>query len=151
VQMGVACGRIILTYQSHGSRVRRWIIWASATGVLGAFLCGFEKEGGWIPINKNLWSLSFVLVMSSFAFILLILLYKVIDEWNWWSGYPFRYAGMNSILLYVGHEMCNGLFPWFWSPVGDYHLNHLIMNAWGTSLWICTAYLCHRNKFYLSI
>ncbi|KAG7173292.1 Heparan-alpha-glucosaminide N-acetyltransferase-like 2 [Homarus americanus] len=120
-------------------------------GMLAGFICGWRKEGGPIPVNKNLWSLSFVLTTACFAFLLLSFLYLVIDKWKWWSGNPFRYPGMNAILLYVGHEVCNGLFPWFWEPVKQYHAYFLLMNLWGTSIWVIVAYLCHRRKLYISV
>ncbi|CAB4054155.1 HGSNAT [Lepeophtheirus salmonis] len=34
-------------------------------------LCGFTLNDGWIPINKNLWSLSYVFITTGLAFILL--------------------------------------------------------------------------------
>jgi hypothetical protein len=40
-----------------------------------AQLCEGEQNGGWIPINKNLWSLSFILALSAGAFIMLSLFY----------------------------------------------------------------------------
>lgn len=46
-------------------------------GVIGAVLCGGSQNGGWVPLNKNLWSISFVLVTSCFAF---VLLRKVIEK-----------------------------------------------------------------------
>ncbi|XP_042214151.1 heparan-alpha-glucosaminide N-acetyltransferase-like [Homarus americanus] len=151
VQLGAAAGRIIITYQDHGSRVKRWMAWGASCGMLAGFICGWRKEGGPIPVNKNLWSLSFVLTTACFAFLLLSFLYLVIDKWKWWSGNPFRYPGMNAILLYVGHEVCNGLFPWFWEPVKQYHAYFLLMNLWGTSIWVIVAYLCHRRKLYISV
>lgn len=68
-------------------------------GLAGGFLCSFKIDDGPIPINKNLWSLSYVLVTSSIAFLLLTILYVLIDVLAWWSGAPFRYAGKNSSLL----------------------------------------------------
>lgn len=31
VQFGVAAGRIIVTYQDHNSRIKRWIVWGVVT------------------------------------------------------------------------------------------------------------------------
>ena len=56
-------------------------------------LCEGMKNGGMIPLNKNLWSLSFVLVMGGSAFFLLAGLYFVIDVILWWNGAPFKYPG----------------------------------------------------------
>ncbi|XP_068232603.1 heparan-alpha-glucosaminide N-acetyltransferase-like [Palaemon carinicauda] len=151
VQFGVAAGRIIVTYRSHNSRLLRWIIWGAISGIIAGILCGFEKEGGPIPVNKNLWSLSFVLTTNCFAFFLLSFYYLVIDKLSWWSGNPVRYVGMNAIILYLGHEILGNLLPWSWSPVGHYHVNYLIMNIWGTSLWVVFAYILHLKKVYISV
>ena len=44
-------------------------------------------------MNKNLWSVSYVLVTSSSAFFVMTLLYVFVDVLSWWSGAPLRYAG----------------------------------------------------------
>lgn len=62
-------------------------------GLVGAILCGFSKEDGVIPVNKNLYSLSFVLVNSSIDFIFLALLYFIVDVKHFWSGSPFYFTG----------------------------------------------------------
>lgn len=151
VQFGVAACRIIVTYQDHNSRIKRWIVWGVVTGMLAGCFCGWRKEGGLIPVNKNLWSFSYVLTTACFAFFLLSFFYVVIDKWQWWSGNPLRYAGMNSIVLYVGHEICGSLLPFSWQPVGQYHVYHLIMNLWGASLWVFIAYFLHLKKIYVSV
>ena len=61
--------------------------------------------GGWNPINKNLWSVSFVLLAGGLAFLLIAALYFFIDVKGYWWGSPLREAGMNSITLYVGHQV----------------------------------------------
>lgn len=67
--------------------------------MIGGMLCGFRKETGHIPINKNLFSLSFVLVTGGLAYLVFALLYFIIDYKNWWSGSPFNYAGKHMNLL----------------------------------------------------
>ncbi|KAK7066294.1 hypothetical protein SK128_022526 [Halocaridina rubra] len=151
VQLGVAAGRIIITFKEHHERVIRWLIWGTVCGLIAGILCGWRKEDGLIPVNKNLWSLSYVFTTACFAFCLLSFFYAIIDWLHHWSGNPIRYAGMNAIVLYVGHEICGGLLPWSWSPVGHYHMQYFNMNIWGTSLWIFTAYLLHRKKIYVSV
>ncbi len=36
---------------------------------------------------------------------MLALFYLVVDVFGWLSGAPFRYVGMNSIVVYVGSEI----------------------------------------------
>ena len=52
-------------------------------------------------------------LMVALAFALLALLYVLIDLKHWWKGQPFFYAGMNSILLYCGHQI-----GWMITPLG---------------------------------
>ena len=151
VQFGVAAGRVLVRYDGHKQRIVRFLFWATTSGIMGGVLCEFQKEGGVVPVNKNLWSLSYVLVTASFAFILFLFFYCVVDWASAWNGNPFRYAGLNSILLYVGHELTNGVFPFGWHPVGVDHGSHLLMNLWATSLWGMIAYVCHLKKIYISV
>ncbi|KRT86311.1 hypothetical protein AMK59_1496, partial [Oryctes borbonicus] len=69
VFIGVQAGVILMTFKDHKGRMLRWLVWAIIFGIIGGGLCGFSKEDGVIPLNKHLWSLSFVLVTSCFAFI----------------------------------------------------------------------------------
>ena len=68
-----------------------------------------------MPINKNLWSVSFIFLLSGGAFILLTLIYILVDYYKWWSGNPFIYVGMNSIVVYMGSELFQGRFPFGFS------------------------------------
>ena len=43
--------------------------------------------------------------------------YLLIDVYKFWSGSPLYFPGMNSILLYIGHEMVDGMIPWTWAPI----------------------------------
>lgn len=149
--------------------------------MVGGMLCGFSfKDTGHIPINKNLFSLSFVLSTGGLAFFVFAFLYCMIDHKNWWSGFPFNYAGnfkfhklpkgyiildyicsstcaqifisgMNSIVLYVGHEITRNMFPWSWKAVYGTHGEYLGMNLCGTTIWVVIAVLLYRRKIFLSI
>ena len=56
----------------------------------------------WMPINKNLWSVSFSCFMAGLATIEFLLLYWILDvkKWRSWSK-PFIIYGMNAIAVYV--------------------------------------------------
>ena len=60
------------------------------------------------PINKNLWSSSFVLWTGGLSLILLGLFYLVIDVWGWkkWA-FVFVVIGANAITIYVAQEWLN--------------------------------------------
>jgi predicted acyltransferase len=56
----------------------------------------------WFPINKNLWSSSFVLFTAGFAMAILAACYWLIDVRGWkkWAE-PFRWYGVNPLGIYV--------------------------------------------------
>lgn len=60
------------------------------------------------PINKNLWSSSFVCVVGAYSFLIFSLFYYIIDvkELRSWS-FPLRVIGMNSITIYLAQEIIN--------------------------------------------
>ncbi|XP_048247315.1 heparan-alpha-glucosaminide N-acetyltransferase-like [Haliotis rufescens] len=148
--LGVQAGRIIITYQSHTGRIVRWLIWGVVTGAIAALLCKGSQNDGWIPINKNLWSVSFVLVTASFAFFLLSAMYVFMDIVHWWEGGPFVYPGMNSIVVYVGHDLLWRLFPINWE-IEHIHWKLLLQDVWGAGIWCFIAYLMFRKKFFVAI
>ena len=86
----------------------------------------------WFPINKNVWTSSFVVVTAGFALILLSLLYWMIEirGWRGWWTMPFLVFGMNAIVgycldetlwapLFYGHARAadGSLIPWqqYWN------------------------------------
>lgn len=149
---GVICGQIILTFPVWKDRVKRWMCWSVALGLVGGILCMFSREGGVIPINKNLWSLSFVLVTSSLAFCLLSVLYIVIDIRKIWSGFPFEECGKNAIVMYVGHTVFHKMLPWHWRiGLMNTHFVLLLESVWNTSLWVMIAVYLDSIKWYYSV
>ncbi|CAL1292528.1 unnamed protein product [Larinioides sclopetarius] len=150
VFLGLQAGKILLMFKEPKARLIRWMTWAIVTGCISGILCCFSKNDGWIPVNKNLWSVSFILATSSLAFVLLSICYAVNDVHKLWSGGPFYHAGMNSIMLYVGHELTHNMFPWRWQ-VHPTHLNELFMNLWGTTLWVFIAVWMHRKNVFVTV
>ncbi|XP_059469043.1 heparan-alpha-glucosaminide N-acetyltransferase-like [Neocloeon triangulifer] len=151
VSLGVQAGRIMLTYTNPWSRIVRWMVWGSIVGLGGAFLCNFSKESGLIPVNKNLFSLSFVLVSSSLDFFFLSLLYLIIDVKHLWSASPFYFTGMNSLLIYTLHDFTRNMLPWRWQPLGNTHAEVLFMDAWAVSLWVIISYIWFCRNFFFTV
>ena len=75
----------------------------------------------------------------------------MIDVWKIWSGSPLYYAGMNSILLYIGHEVCEDFFPISWVPYTRGHGELLAMNLWGMSIWIFVSYVLYKKRIFLAL
>ncbi|ESO82197.1 hypothetical protein LOTGIDRAFT_135049, partial [Lottia gigantea] len=148
--LGLTAGRIIITFESHVGRIVRWLIWAAITGGIAALLCKGSQNDGWVPVNKNLWSVSFVMVTACFAFILLTILYVFMDILQWWKGGPFVYPGMNSIVIYVCHGVFWREFPINWQ-IEEVHWKLLLQDIWGTAIWVFVAYLMYRKRFFVAI
>lgn len=151
VYMGVHAGKILLLYYQCNARIVRWLLWSGITGLIAGILCYFDKESGVIPVSKKMMSLSFVLTVSCFAFLLYTILHFFIDYKLYWSGAPFVYAGLNPIILYIGHMITMGLFPWAWELSHPMHWSLLAMNLWTTTLWGIIAYWLYLKDVIISI
>jgi predicted acyltransferase len=71
----VQTGRIFVHYKgSHAQILARLAFWGCYWGLLGTALSHGAKFGGVIPINKNLWSPSFIFVMAGTGMLLFVCL-----------------------------------------------------------------------------
>uniref|UniRef100_A0AC11DGR9 Heparan-alpha-glucosaminide N-acetyltransferase n=1 Tax=Ovis aries TaxID=9940 RepID=A0AC11DGR9_SHEEP len=151
--LGVQAGKILLYYkdQTRGILIR-FAAWGCLLGLVSVALTKASENEGFIPVNKNLWSVSYVTTLSSLAFLILLALYPVVDVKGLWTGAPFFYPGMNSILVYVGHEVFASYFPFQWK-LGDQqsHKEHLVQNTVATALWVLIAYVLYKKKVFWKI
>lgn len=114
-----------------------------------------------IPINKNLWSISFVTATGCLATILFASFYLVIDNQNqylyWPEGWPFNYAGQNSIFLYMGHEIVHDMLPFTLTFPTDHfrflsgHIPFLMSNLIGTTVWLLISIHLAKKHFFLTV
>jgi predicted acyltransferase len=96
VMIGFLCGKMILNIQDNYQKINKlFIIGAIMT------LAGFLLSYG-CPINKKIWSPTFVLVTCGLASTLLALLMWIIDikEHKKWSVF-FESFGINPLFIYV--------------------------------------------------
>ena len=97
---GVLTGQLLL---SSLSKIRQFYL-ISITGILFLIL-------GWswndtFPINKNLWTSSYVLWSSGYSLIIFALCFALIDLLGYkkWS-FPFKVFGMNALFAFVFHAL----------------------------------------------
>lgn len=146
--LGVQAGRVLVFHKNETVRIVLWSIWSLITFLLFAILTFFDLENGPIPVNKNLWTLTFSLITASSGFFLLVVLYVVIDLKKLWNGAPIIYPGMNSIIIYVCHSVFSSTFPIQWI-VANTHAAKLFMTLWGAIAWtIVATYLYYQNIFF---
>lgn len=104
--LGIYAGRLL--------KNSSWTMTRKA-GILGVMGIAFLALGGlWnfaFPLNKNLWTSSFVLWVGGWSLLLLALFYYVIDikGYRKWAFF-FSVIGMNSILIYMSPHFINWSF-----------------------------------------
>jgi predicted acyltransferase len=83
---------------------QRKVLLLAAAGVT-ALVAG-QAWGVWLPINKKMWTSSYVLVTGGYSCLLLALFYQLIDIWQWrrWCM-PFVIIGSNAIFIYIAAEV----------------------------------------------
>jgi predicted acyltransferase len=125
---------------------------------------------GFFPINKQLWTSSFVMFTTGWGVISLAACYELVDVRKYRQLFkPFEIMGLNAIFIYVAsivlikllmvNEIGKGdraksiyelwkaqLFGW----AGD--LNSGLLFAIATvGLWFCVSYLMYRQRWFLKI
>jgi predicted acyltransferase len=102
--IGVLTGPGLRSERSAEAKAIR-MLWA---GVLG--LVAGEVWNLWFPINKNLWTSSFVLFSAGFALVFLAFLYWVLEIRKWRGAWtmPILVFGMNAIAGFVADSLVYG-------------------------------------------
>eukprot|EP00026_Physarum_polycephalum_P005092 Phypoly_transcript_05120.p1 GENE.Phypoly_transcript_05120~~Phypoly_transcript_05120.p1 ORF type:complete len:614 (-),score=69.72 Phypoly_transcript_05120:12-1853(-) len=151
--LGVLAGRVLQVHTVPIKRILRWGGWGIVFCGLAALLCKMSQNDGWIPINKNLWSASFVFLMGGGGFLVFTATYMLVDVWRVWNGAPFIYVGMNSITIYLGSETLGNYFPFMFYTSHSYahHSLTLASNLIGTASWVFIAFMMFRNNFFVNI
>jgi predicted acyltransferase len=131
-----------------------------ALGLAVAGLIGLLLAQIWnlaFPINKNLWTSSFVLQAGGLSLLLLALFYWVIDVrgYRTWSFF-FRVIGLNSLLIYM-----SGVFiDWDYTNTACFHwLDQLVGAPWNSVVMACCLvgiewaflYFLYKMKVFLRI
>ncbi len=94
--LGVMTGAWLRSARSAGTKAAGLAVF----GVLG--IVTGKMIDIWFPINKKLWTSSFVLFMAGMALVVLALCYWLVDikQWRRWAT-PFLVYGANAIAAYV--------------------------------------------------
>lgn len=152
--MGIFSGELLRTSEEKVSKNNK-VVYLLAAGVTSLLLCMVWDY--FFPINKNLWTSSFVLCAGGFSVLLLALFYWIIDVLNYrrWTFF-FVVIGMNSIVIYMIGDYINfrytaealfgGILSFFPEPV----------QAVGEAVTFVAVewsfmYLLYRNKLFLKV
>lgn len=136
---------------ADGVKLRNLIIAGAACVALG-LLWSLH-----FPINKHLWSSSFIMVTGGLSFLLFALFYWVIDilRYRRWT-FPFVVVGMNSLTIYLAYRFINFnhtsrlLFEGLYSGLPD--LWHPVLESLGALVivWVF-LYILYRYKIFAKI
>ena len=131
-----------------------------ATKALLIVLCAVLLVAGlvfsnWMPINKKLWTSTFVLVAGAYSLALFAVFYWIVDVkmWRRWTFF-FRVVGMNAITVYMLQRIVDfdgvskffvggvaGLLPSAWSGV-------LVATGHLAACWLVLWFLYRKNAFF---
>ena len=127
--------------------------------VLGAVVLALVAvvAKGFVPINKMLWSSTFVCAVGAYSLALMGLFYYVIDVrgWRGWT-LPFRVVGMNSITIYLAQRIINfsGISNFFFGGLAKLCPEQwaVVVNSAGYVLvcWLF-LYFLYRKQVFLKI
>ncbi len=80
----------------------------------------------WFPINKAIWSSSFVLVTSGWGTLILAVIYYLSDIKGIKFGTIFKYVGMNAITIYFLSSFISKIF--YMTKIGDTNIHSWMYN-----------------------
>lgn len=109
------------------------------------------------PINKNLWTSSFVCCAAGWSLLLFALFYLIADVWKCTRIlFFFRIIGVNSITIYLAQQFLD-----FSKPIQTIFggvLGLLPDNIYSTGYWCCYVFVCwfflyllYRYKIFLKV
>ncbi len=109
------------------------------------------------PINKHLWSSSFIVLTAGMAFLFLMMFYVIIDVWKYrkWAFF-FQVIGLNSLTIYFAYSFINfrytssKLFSGLYQPLPEDW--HRVMEAFGALMlvWVF-LYILYRLKIFIKV
>jgi predicted acyltransferase len=160
---GMLAGQLLLSNQTAERKI------------IKLFLAGFivfALGNGWnwfFPINKNLWTSSFVLYTSGLDAMILASLYFIVDILGYkkWGKFAMIY-GSNAIAAYLIADIFSDLLFLKWGGINGVSANQLIINAvlpggippeiisltWAISfclLCFLPVYFLYKKKIFLKI
>lgn len=150
--LGILTGTFLKTSNRSGEQK---CIRIAITGIV--FIALAQLWNFSFPINKNLWTSSFVLQVGGISLLLLSLFYYVIDVKGYkrWTFF-FRVIGMNSILIYMSGHFINWgftndtLFGWLGTLIGNPYNAVILAVTFVFVKWLF-LYFMYKKKVFLRV
>ena len=149
--LGCLTGQLLKRNDIDGLKKTRFMAIAGVVCLGLAWLWNID-----FPINKNLWSSSFVLNCAGWSLLLLSLFYLVIDVWQFRKGSLFfTVIGANSILIYMAPNFFDfdytneSLFEGITMLAGEHR--PLVLAITLLSLKLALLYYLYCKKIFLKV
>lgn len=149
--LGAMAGDILRSERRDRSKLQ-WLLLAGFAGIGLGLLWSLH-----FPINKHLWTSSFILLTGGMAFLFLALFYGLIDVMGYqkWAFF-FKVIGLNSLTIYLAYRFIDFyhtshlLFSGFYAPTPEPW--HEVFEAIGALalVWLF-LYLLYRKKLFLKV
>lgn len=149
---GIFAGNLLKNNPILPSKKALYLAIAGAIAIVLSLIWNLD-----FPINKNLWTSSFVLLTGGISLMLLSAFYYVIDVLGYqkWAFF-FKVIGMNSILIYMSGRFINwqyttnAFFQWLGQLVGDPY-NIVIMSLCLILVKWLFLYILYKKKVFLRV
>ncbi len=150
--MGMFVGKFVRSTVMTG-HVKSAVLFVVGLVLLGlGWLCD-----GFLPVNKALWSSTFVCVAGGWSMMLFAAFYWVVDvlQWRRWTLF-FRVVGMNSITIYLAqrfidfHTLTSNVFG---GVVGLLPESNYVLGYWVAYVlmgWL-VLYFLYRHRVFLKV
>ncbi|KAK3036374.1 hypothetical protein RJ639_032143, partial [Escallonia herrerae] len=146
--IGIHYGHVLIHFKGHADRLKQWASMGFSLLVL-AIILHFTDA---IPINKQLYSFSYVCFTAGAAGIVFSAFYLLIDVWGLRTPFLFlEWIGMNAMLVFVGGAqgiLAGFINGWYYKTSDNNLVNwiqeHVFINVWhservGTLLYVIFA------------
>ena len=156
VLLGFYCGMLIRKRETVEQKVIALFV-VGAIGVIGGYLLSYG-----LPLNKRIWSPSYVLMTCGLASLLQALLMYVIDiqKKSGWTTF-FHVFGVNALALYVSSELLAILLKNIGVSEVIYNGMHAVIPAlkWASLAYaiyfvmlnFAIGYVLYRKKIYIKL
>jgi predicted acyltransferase len=148
---------------------------AKATGLIGGSAVSLALGYLWsleFPLNKNMWTSSFVLVAGGFSLLLLSFCFWAIEQQNWRKGWTFPWIvfGSNAIVAYMfsellpgilgnisvsdgaaRHDLNRSLFDHIFAHIPDPHWAAFAYSVSFTAVCFVPVWILYRKKIFLKV
>jgi len=149
--LGMFTGAFVRMQSKLYSGTKKTVLMLAATVILIVVGCIWAH---WFPINKKLWTSTFVLVVGGYSLAVFAIFYYIIDVrgWSRWSLF-FRVVGLNSITIYLAQSIID------FTKITKFFLGGIIAKLpveWGnivetagymTVCWLFLYFLYKKNIF----